>query len=225
MAGMECWMESVRSLHEIRDRLFTGVLSDILDSMGRPGQTGSAGLMQVVAGAKSVGRAQTARAVPVTTPLGEPYALLLAAIAATGPGRVLVIGAPETCTSALFGGLLATAVTAAGGEGAVVDGFARDAAEIRQTGLPTAVRGFRPLDSFARDEVVEISGPVMIAGVLVHQNDLVFADEDGIVFIPSDIEAAVIEDALTQVDKESGMRADLELGMPATTAFAKYGVL
>ena len=58
--------------------------------------------------------------------------------------------------------------------------------------------------------------------ILNHQAE---ADKDGLLFIPSDIEAAVIEEALTKVDKESGMRTDLEHGMPATTAFAKHGVL
>ena len=56
-------MKAERSLEEVRNRLFTGVLSDILDSVGRPGQVADLDLSQVVVGTRVVGRAQTARAV------------------------------------------------------------------------------------------------------------------------------------------------------------------
>ena len=218
-------MKAERSLNEVRNRLFTGVLSDILDSVGKPGQVADLDLSQVVPGARVVGRAQTARAVRVSEPPTEPYKQLLTAIDATGRGRVLVIAAEPTSSSSLFGGLLATAVRAAGGEGVVIDGYARDSDEIRKIGMPTLVRGFRPLDSFGRDEVVEISEPVTIGGVVVHQGDLVFGDDDGLVFIPSELEAEVIEKAFAKLDAEREMRAALDGGMSVAQAFETFGVL
>jgi regulator of RNase E activity RraA len=182
-------------------------------------------LTHVVPDARVVGRAQTARAVCVSEPPAEPYKLLLGAIDATVPGRVLVVGTDPTSRSALFGGLLATAVRAAGGEGVVVDGYARDVHEIRAIGLPTMVRGFRPLDSYARDEVVEISAPVTIGGVLIRQGDLIFGDADGLVVVPSEIEAEVIDKAFAKVEAESEMRSALAGGMSVSDAFARFGVL
>jgi 4-hydroxy-4-methyl-2-oxoglutarate aldolase len=218
-------MNAERPLEEVRNRVFTGVLSDILDSLGRTGQVADLDLIQIVPGSRVVGRAQTARAVCVTAPPAEPYKHLLTAIDATGPGRVLVIAADPSSSSSLFGGLLATAMRAAGGEGVVVDGYARDSDEIRRIGMPTLVRGFRPLDSYGRDEVVEVSEPVTIGGVVVRQGDLVFGDDDGLVFVPSEIEAEVIEKAFAKLDAERIMRAALDDGMSVATAFETFGVL
>lgn len=218
-------MNAEKLLDEVRNRLFTGVLSDILDSVGRAGQVADLDLRQVVPGTRVVGRAQTARAVRVSEPPAEPYKHLLTAIDATGPGRVLVIAAEPTSSSSLFGGLLASAMNAAGGEGVVVDGYARDSCEIRRIGIPTLVRGLRPLDSFGRDEVVEISEPVIIGGVVVRQGDLVFGDDDGLVFVPSELENEVIEKAFAKLDAEREMHAALQGGMSVAQAFETFGVL
>ena len=218
-------MKTEKPLEEVRSRVFTGVLSDVLDSLGKTGQVADLDLIQIVPGSRVVGRAQTARAVRVTAPPAEPYKHLLTAIDATGPGRVLVIGADVSSSSSLFGGLLATAMRAAGGEGVVVDGYARDSDEIRRIGIPSLVRGFRPLDSYGRDEVVEVSEPVTIGGVVVRQGDLVFGDDDGLVFVPSEIEAEVIERAFAKLDAERVMRTALDGGMSVATAFETFGVL
>src|SRR4051812_26449518 len=106
-------MRSERQLAEMKERLFTGVLSDVLDTLGSRNQDVDLDLTHGVPEGRVVGRAQTARAVCVTEPPAEPYKLLLTAIAATVAGRVLVVGADATSRSALFGGLLATAVRAA----------------------------------------------------------------------------------------------------------------
>lgn len=218
-------MSNTESLVGVRDRLFTGVISDVLDSLGYKNQVAEIDLVQVVPDARVVGRARTARAVRVTTPPDEPYKHLLTAIDATGAGRVLVIAAEPDTDSSLFGGLLATALRAAGGEGVIVDGYARDCEEIRHVGMPTMVKGFRPRDSFARDEVVEIAEPVMIGGVLIHEGDLIFGDEDGLVIVPAKLESEVIEKALAKLDAESEMRAALDGGMSVATAFETFGVL
>ena len=218
-------MRTGRQLAEIKERLFTGVLSDVLDTVGYRDQIVDLDLTHVVPDGRVVGHAQTARAVCVSEPPAEPYKHLLTAIDATVAGMVLVVGADATSRSALFGGLLATAVRAAGGEGVVVDGYARDLHEIREIGLPTMVRGFRPLDSYGRDEVVEISTPVTIGGVLVRQGDLIFGDADGLVVVPSEVEAEVIDKAFAKVEAEGVMRSALAGGMSVSDAFARFGVL
>jgi regulator of RNase E activity RraA len=218
-------MRSERQLAEMKERLFTGVLSDVLDTLGSRNQVVDLDLTHVVPEGRVVGRAQTARAVCVSEPPAEPYKHLLTAIDATVAGMVLVVGADPTSRSALFGGLLATAVRAAGGEGVVVDGYARDVHEIQHIGLPTMVRGFRPLDSYGRDEVVEISTPVTIGGVVIRQGDLIFGDADGLVVVPSEIEADVIERAFAKVEAEGEMRSALAGGMSVSDAFERFGVL
>jgi 4-hydroxy-4-methyl-2-oxoglutarate aldolase len=212
-------------LQQVATRLFTGVLSDVLDSIGRREQVADADFVHVVPGKRVVGWAQTARAVSVSEPPREPYKLLLEAIDSTTPGRVLVLGSPSSSSSALFGGLLAGAVRSAGGEGVVVDGYARDRDEVQASGLPTMVRGFRPLDSYGREEVVEVSEPVTVGGVTVRQGDLVFGDGDGLVCVPAEVEAEVLQKAFAKVEAESEMRAALANGMSVRAAFATFGVL
>jgi 4-hydroxy-4-methyl-2-oxoglutarate aldolase len=213
------------TLEEIKSTLFTAVLSDLLDSLNCTGQVAEPGINPLAPGMRIVGRVRTARAVSVTSTPEARYDKLLMAIDALGPGYVLVISMDGTSTSGVFGGLLATAVTVSGGEGVIVDGYARDADEVEATGLPTFVRGLRPLDSAGRDDIVEIGGPIVVAGVLVHDGDLVVADRDGIVFVPSRIENEVLRGAFAKVREEKEVKEALRKGMPVSEAFAKFGIL
>lgn len=206
-------------------RLFSGLLSDVLDSIGVYGQV-SASPFRLVNPAQTVmGFAHTARAVSVSEAPDEPYAQLLAAIDGLGQADVLVVSTPSNSVSALFGGLLATAVGQSGGAGVIVDGYIRDTDEIIQLGLPTASRGTSPLDSFGRDEVVEIGASVAISGVLVNQGDFVLCDVDGFVVVPSRELDRVVSLALEKLDREQDMRDALRQGMSVGTAFREFGVL
>jgi regulator of RNase E activity RraA len=106
-----------------------------------------------------------------------------------------------------------------------LDGFARDSKEIMALGVPTFAKGLLPLDSFGRDEVVEVSQPVTVAGVTVHPGDLVFADLDGVVVVPSAIEDEVVERAFKKVEGEGEVRRALRGGMATAEAFQRYGIL
>ncbi len=205
--------------------IFTGVVSDILDSLSIKGRVGVGNLILSSSETPVSGFARTARAVPVTQPPAEPYALLLEAIDALETRDVLVVSTDPESTSALFGGLLATAVRQAGGAGVVVDGLVRDSREIRRLGLPTASRGVSPLDSFGRDEVVEIGTPVSIAGAPVAPGDYILADEDGFLSVPRAAVAEVFAGVEEKLCRESEMRDALSAGMRVGAAFAAFGVL
>jgi 4-hydroxy-4-methyl-2-oxoglutarate aldolase len=72
---------------------------------------------------------------------------------------------------------------------------------------------------------VEVSQPVTVGGVTVRQDDLVFGDGDGLVCVPTEIEAEVLQKAFAKLDAESEMRAALANGMSVKAAFATFGVL
>jgi len=214
-----------RSLEDISTHLFSAVLSDILDKVGCFGQVAAPVLAPLDPKMRAVGYARTVRAVMVSQVPTHPYEKLLVAIDQLTSSEVLVIGLQPGSSSALFGGLLATAVAAAGGRGVIVDGYTRDANEILEIGLPTFAKGLMPLDSYGRDEVVEIGGPVDIAGVRVSQGDLVFADIDGLVVVPARIEDEVITKAFEKVEGEGEVRQALRGGMSVAEAFARFGIL
>lgn len=212
-------------LPDAAGRLFSGVLSDVLDSIGVYGQVSASPFNLVDPTQTVMGFAHTARAVPVNQPPDAPYAQLLAAIDGLSEAAVLVVSAPTGSASALFGGLLATAVAQSGGAGVIVDGYIRDTEELIDIGLPTASRGTSPLDSFGRDEVVEIGATIAISGVLIRQGDFVLCDIDGFVVVPSGELDRVVRLAVEKLDREQDMREGLRQGMSVGAAFQEFGVL
>lgn len=220
--------EVTRTLEELTTRLYAAVVSDALDLVGSTEQV-LASRIRPVGRLRSplVGRAATARAVQVDTAPEHPYSTLLQAMDRLAPGNVWVVASDGDgeVRSAIFGGLLATAARARGAVGCVVDGAVRDSRELEQLEFPTFAAGYSPADSFGRDEVVEHGGPIRCGGVEIHPGELVVADHDGVVVVPSQLESQVIEQALAKVDGERDMRGELAAGLPAAEAFAKYGIL
>jgi regulator of RNase E activity RraA len=121
--------------------------------------------------------------------------------------------------------LLSTAARNSGCVGAIVDGAVRDVAKMRKMGFPVFARGTCVYDSKDRQRVVDLDVPVEIDGVLFCPGNLVFADEDGVVVVPREIEQQAIRDAWDKVHAENVTRNAIAGGMKATAAYEKYGVL
>lgn len=86
-------------------------------------------------------------------------------------------------------------------------------------------RGASPYDSQNRQRVIDFGVPIEIAGVRFCQGDLIFADLDGIVVVPRAAEAEVIQRAWDKAHKENQVRDAIRAGMPATSAYEKFGIL
>jgi regulator of RNase E activity RraA len=67
--------------------------------------------------------------------------------------------------------------------------------------------------------------PVRCGDVLVHPGELVFADFDGIVVVPRQVEEEAIARAYDKVVKENLSRRDLLSGDSLRTVFDRHGVL
>ena len=67
--------------------------------------------------------------------------------------------------------------------------------------------------------------PVRCGGVLVRPGELVFADFDGVVVLPREVEDEVLARAFEKVTKENHSRRDLLNGDSLRTVFDRYGVL
>jgi regulator of RNase E activity RraA len=118
---------------------------------------------------------------------------------------------------------------AAGVPGVVIDGSARDTDEARVLGFPIVSRSVSPRASHSaysgRFEPIEINGPVVCGGVMVHPGDMVVADEIGVTVVPSARLGPVFEKARAQADKEAATRADILKGLSVKELLAKYGRL
>ena len=100
----------------------------------------------------------------------------------------------------------------------MVDGAVRDLDGLDATGLPTYARNAHPATGSNRGPGA-INVPVQLGGVAVHPGDLVRADSSGLVVVPRDQLATVLELARAVAEREVGWRAEITAGttLPAAT--------
>lgn len=107
-------------------------------------------------------------------------ALVKAALAEPGDGRVLVVDGGGSLESALMGDLIAASAVAHGWSGVVIHGAVRDVVALRGLPLGAVALGSNPRKS-AKDGVGERDVPVAFGGVEFVPGQQVWVDEDGVV--------------------------------------------
>ncbi len=123
-----------------------------------------------------------------------------AAIHRAPAGSILVIQAGDT-DFAVAGGNVCRVAQKNGIAGFVIDGVIRDIAEIRQHQFPVFARGLSPIPG--KKEVLDVlNGTVICGGVEVNSGDIIVADEEGIVVIPSASQDAVFSAAQAKALKD-----------------------
>jgi regulator of RNase E activity RraA len=131
------------------------------------------------------------------------------------PDEVLVIDAKGTAA-----GILGSSNTlqgrAKGTVGFVIDGACRDSYEATLQGTPAFCTVRSPAHPMGRIRAVSDGQPITCAGVVVRPGDLVVADDDGVVVVPEDIAAEVIDRAVKIQDADRPSRRDgyTKLGLP-----------
>jgi len=111
------------------------------------------------------------------------------------------------------------------GAGAIVNGFHRDTPKVLEQNWPVFSRGRFAQDAGVRSKVVDFRCSIEIEGVQIHSGDLIFGDLDGVVVVPQQVEAEVIEKALEKAAGEKVVRKAIEAGMSSSEAFHTYGIL
>ena len=203
--------------------LYTPVVADVLDRLGYRDQAMRADVRPLFPGARTAGVARTVRTVKVhgVAPV-EPYKGEMAAVDGLRSGDVMVV---SECDASFWGELLSTAARYRGCRGVVIDGYTRDTRAIVALEFPVFCRGVHPADSLGRIDVAEHDVPIRCGGVLVNPGDLILADEDGIVAVPSPVAERALTLAEEKVRGENLVRRALSEGMSVTEAFRQYGVL
>ncbi|MFA0757948.1 MAG: hypothetical protein KEFWMYNX_001653 [Candidatus Fervidibacter sp.] len=148
------------------------------------------------------------------------------------PGSVIVYSSEEQ-VSAHFGELTAHACAAKGCVGVVVDGGLRDSTKQLRISewRPWAAfcRYTSPIELAARQRILEINKPIFMSGSLtsvveVRPYDFIFGDLDGVIVIPREIAAEVLQEAEDIVRRESQAREELKRGTPFHEVGRKYQV-
>lgn len=142
----------------------------------------------------------------------DPEALhgMLSAIDGGGQNSVYVMAVEDGADVAGMGGLMGTAMAARNFAGAVIDGGVRDVAYLQKIGFPVYALGIVPSTSVGHYRFAGANIPVVCNAVPVKPGDIVVADADGVVVVPRNSAAPVLERAQKLDFQEHSMYAVIE---------------
>lgn len=217
----------------LKTRLYTAVVGDVLDTLGRRRQFLPPAITALEPSMKVAGRAmpvleadiyEDARPNAAGPLANKPFGLLLEALDDLRAGEVYV-ATGGSFNYAQWGELMSTRAAHLGAVGAVLDGYARDADGIVALGFATFCRGLFAQDQGPRGKVIDFRCTVEIDGIRIEPGTLLFGDREGVLVIPKDVEAEAINLAFEKAATENSVEAAIKGGMSAVDAFAKFGVL
>jgi regulator of RNase E activity RraA len=109
------------------------------------------------------------------------------------PGDVVVIDASSSTMTAVLGDLISMKARHRGIAGFVIDGLLRDLPAILELGdFPVFARGVTPIGPLHRGPG-EINFAVSVGGIVVHPGDVIVGDLNGVVVVPREVAAELLE--------------------------------
>ena len=139
-------------------------------------------------------------------------------------GSVYVMSVSDGDDIAGIGGLMATAMSARGFSGAVIDGGVRDVAYLRKIAFPVYATGIVPSTSVGHYRATG-GVPVICGGVHISPGDIIVADADGVVAVPRNIAAQVLIKAQALDQTEHSMYGYIEKFRSLEEAVQRFGRL
>ncbi len=127
------------------------------------------------------------------------------------PGDVVVVDAGGSTMNAVLGDLVCTKAKHRGVAGFIVDGLVRDLPGLMEVGLPVYARGTTPIGPLHRGPG-EINFPISCGGTIVNPGDVIVADLAGIVAVPRDVVADVLQRLRTHKARQAEYLASVQRG-------------
>jgi regulator of RNase E activity RraA len=159
--------------------LTTAHLTDGCVRAGQQVRCGPAGMAAVDPGARLAGRALPVRH-------SGSVDIFLDGLESAEPGDVLVVDNQGRLDEACVGDLMALEAAGADLAGVVIWGLHRDSVEIREIGLPVFSLGSLPTGPLRLDpRAGDALDAATVGEWTITRDDLVFADDDGVLFVPA----------------------------------------
>lgn len=197
-------------------RTFNRPAADVVEALGRYGAAtvseaqGRTGLMNpymrpIYQPARVAGPAVTVWCQP-----GDNM-MIHASIETCRPGDVLVVATMSESTDGMFGELLGTSCRAHGIAALVIDAGVRDVAELAAMQFPVWAKAISAQGT-VKATPGSVNVPMVCAGAIVHPGDVIVADSDGVVVVPSAEAGSVARLSAERVAKEQATRERLQRG-------------
>jgi len=203
--------------------LYTGAVSDVLDSLGLRQQALPHYIMPLAMDMVVAGPAFTGQGYPVSDIRNDDSDRRIRMLESIRPGTVSVWSSAGHFESAHWGEIMSNAAREHGCTGAVVDGGLRDTRFVLQMGFPVFCRFRCSASSIGRWEIKEWMISVTIGDTIINPDDFVLGDCDGVVIIPKALAVEVLLKTEETVKRENGMRADLAKGVTVSEVYKKHG--
>ena len=148
---------------------------------------------------------------------------MLDAIDSAPAGSVYVMSVEGGEDIAGIGGLMAQGMKVRGLAGAIIDGAVRDLPQIKRIQFPVYSMGVSPGTSINHYRFGGVNVPITCAGVKVNANDIIVADEDGVVVVPREHAAEILKRSQELDNTEHSMLPFIEKYKSIKDAVAKFG--
>lgn len=150
-------------------------------------------------------------AITVRVPPGDNL-MVYKAMEIAQPGDVIVIESRGFTGVAQWGDLTSAIGKGLGLAGVVMDGSLRDRKGICDVGFPVFAKQWDVPNGALKDGPGEVNVPVAVGGVPVLPGDVVIADGNGVVIVPRDDAAVVLEKARKVEQYEAHKREEFAAG-------------
>tara|TARA_B100001971_G_C18084784_1_gene480256 strand:+ start:220 stop:873 length:654 start_codon:yes stop_codon:yes gene_type:complete len=199
--------------------LSSSIISDIMDDLDIAHNI--INIKTIVLEKTICGRAVTVTAEPTNEKLSTSH--IIEAIDKGKENDILFINAPNVKRGCVVGEMLSTAAKRNNMSGIIVNGGVRDIESIKKLSFPVYSRYVSNEGPMGRITTTGYQNPIKIGDVNMKPNDIIFADDDGIVVIPQEKTELILRKSKGYMETEELVKKKIVDGKPLADAAKLIG--